>query len=172
MKGRGAICCRRAVRGPRLPGERVAYGSIHRIVQRFEQCHGFAPIDIVHHASPLLTAGNSQEIVPPFIGNSGSRVAFTVLSKSASALMQKAMLRKFFAASRAADTIIRGLGQKHRFGGTFKHKRRPYLPVGRPLRVQNSLTSTKSTERDDLSAFMRLCNRSILVRGIPPKRYF
>lgn len=72
MKGRGAICCRRAVRGPRLPGERVAYGSIHRIVQRFEQCHGFAPIDIVHHASPLLTAGNSQEIVPPFIGNSGS----------------------------------------------------------------------------------------------------
>ena len=131
MKGRGAICCRRAVRGSRLPGERVAYGSIHRIVQRFEQCHGFAPIDIVHHASPLLTAGNSQEIVPPrSSGIAEARAAFTVLSKSASALMQKAMLRKFFAASRAADTIIRGLGQKHRFGGTFKHKKRPFFTCG------------------------------------------
>lgn len=72
MKGRRAICCRRAVRGPRLPGEHVAYGSIHRIVQRFEQCHGFNPIDIVHHASPLLIAGNSQELPPSFIGDSGS----------------------------------------------------------------------------------------------------
>lgn len=40
------------------------------------------------------------------------------------------MLRKFFAASRAADTIIRGLGQKHRFGGTFKHKKRSFFTCG------------------------------------------